>query len=98
MSKYYDIGYIGELPLTELPGLISYAEKQEAVEQTRGLYLASYMLAKMNGTDPIGYDEFLRQVLAEGEQEGATPRDPEQIDNEMSKIVAAYTAHTRKEA
>ena len=84
--------------MTELPGLISYAEKQEAVEQTRGLYLASYMLAKMNGTDPIGYDEFLRQVLAEGEQEGATPRDPEQIDNEMSKIVAAYTAHTRKEA
>lgn len=84
--------------MTELPGLISYAEKQEAVEQTRGLYLASYMLAKMNGTDPIGYDEFLRQVLAEGEQEGAAPRDPEQIDNEMSKIVAAYTAHTRKDA
>ena len=84
--------------MTELPGLISYAEKQEAVEQTRGLYLASYLLAKMNGSDPIGYDEFLRQVRAEGEQEGAAPRDPEQIDNEMSKIVAAYTAHTRKEA
>lgn len=98
MSKYYDIGYIGELPLTELSGLISYAEKQEAIEQTRGLYLASYMLAKMNGTDPIGYDEFLRRVLDEEEAEGAAPRDPEQIDKDMSEIVAAYKAQTRKEA
>ena len=98
MSKYYDIGYIGELPLTELSGLISYAEKQEAIEQTRGLYLASYMLAKMNGTDPIGYDEFLCRVLDEEETEGAAPRDPEQIDKDMSEIVAAYKAQTRKEA
>lgn len=84
--------------MTELPGLISYAEKREAIEETRNLYLASYLLAKINGTDPIGYDEFLRKVLEGEEAEGAEPRDPQKIDDEMSAVVAAYMAKTRKEA
>ncbi len=84
--------------MTELSGLTSYAEKQEAVEETRSLYIASYMLSKMSGTEPLGYDIFLRQVLEQDEPEGAAPRDPEQIDNDMSEIVAAYMAQRRKEA
>lgn len=84
--------------MTELSGLISYAEKQEAIEQTRNLYIASYMLAKMNGNEPLGYDEFLRQVLDESGKDGAAPRDPNRIEEDMDGIVAAYIAQTRKEA
>ncbi len=87
---------IGELPLSELSGLTSYAEKREAEEATRNLYIAHFMLQKMSGAEPMGYEEYLSQVL-EAEAGGNTkPRDPSDIEAEISRIEAEYRA--RKEA
>ena len=91
MSTYYDIGFIGELPLSELSGLISYAEEREAEEATRSLYIAHFMLAKLQGADPMGYDEYLSAVLSnETEDKSKKPRDPAEIEEEIGAIEAAY--------
>lgn len=85
--------YIGELPLTEFPSLLSFAERKEAEESTKHLYIAHYMLSKMQNKEPIGFDEFFAKVLEEPEK---TARDPETIDKEISRVIEAY--EKRKEA
>ena len=86
---------IGELPLSELSGLISYAEEREAEEATRSLYIAHFMLQKMSGAEPMGYEDYIAQVL-EREPSAGKPRDPDEIEKELGGIEAAYRA--RKEA
>lgn len=89
LSKHYDIGYIGELPLSELPSLISFAERKETEESMRKLYIVHFLLAKIRGNDPVDYEAFERQVF-DGENLTGAVRDYSDIDDEISKIEAIY--------
>ncbi len=77
--------------MSELSELISYAEEREAEKATRSLYIAHFMLAKLQGSDPMGYDEYLSAVLSnEAEEASKKPRDPAEIEKEIGEIEAAY--------
>ena len=79
---------IGELPLSELPALISYAEECEAVEATRSLYIAHYLIARLNNTDPIGYDAYIKDIL--NKKTASPARDPKAIETDFDAIEARY--------
>lgn len=83
---------IGELPLSELPALISYAEESEAERAARPLYIAHFMLSKMNGAEPMGYDKYLAQVLNKEQSDAGKPRDPSEIEKDFDAVVAADKA------
>ena len=55
------------------------------------LYIAHFMLAKLNGSEPMGYDEYLAGVLS-GVGETKKPRTPSQIEADFDAIVAADKA------
>lgn len=49
------------------------------------------MLEKLQGADPMGYDEYLSAVLSnETEDKSKKPRDPAEIEEEIGAIEAAY--------
>lgn len=83
---------IGELPFSELSGLISYAEDCEAERAARPLYIAHFMLSKMNGAESMGYDKYLAQVLNKEQRVEDKPRDPSEIEKDFDAIVAADKA------
>ena len=87
---------IGELPFSELSGLISYAEDSEAEEAARPLYIAHFALCKLNGAEPMGYDKYLAQVLSKEQQGANKPRDPSEIEKDFDAIIAADMERTAR--
>lgn len=59
------------------------------------LYIAHFMLAKLNGAEPMGYDEYLAQIF-DGEGKEKKPRTPEEIEADFDLIVAADKERRRK--
>jgi len=86
---------VGELPLEALDGLLSYAEEQEAVNSTRGIWLAQYIAAKMCGIEPVSAEAFFGEVLGGKEQSGSV-RSPEEIEAEFDSVIAADKAKRRE--
>ena len=52
------------------------------------LYIAHFMLAKLNGAEPMGYDEYLSQIIS-GVGEVKKPRTADQIEADFDAVVAA---------
>ena len=60
---------VGDLPLTALGGLLSYAEEQEI----KPLWIANFAISKLAKKENISYDDFIRGVFGEEmpQKEGA---------------------------
>lgn len=81
---------VGELPLTALGGLLSYAEEQEAETSTRPLWIAHYMLSKIKGEENMPYDKFLDIVLGREKIDTNNKKStPEEIDARFTSIIEA---------
>lgn len=81
---------VGELPLTALGGLLSYAEEQEIETSTRPLWLIHFALSKLRGEENMPYDEFLDIVLGRKEPEPEREKQkPEDIVARFAPIIEA---------
>ncbi len=76
--------------------MIEYAEEREAEEAARPLYIAHYMLSKMNGAEPMGYDVYISQIMSKETGAVKEPRTPSQIEADFDAIVAADKERRRK--
>lgn len=74
---------IGDLPLSALGGLLSYAEEQEL----KPLWIANFAVCKLTKKECISYEDFISGVF--GYQETPTKNEKasaEKIDAELSRI------------
>lgn len=78
MHKYYEWQLIESLPLTSLGELLSFAhneekrlEKHEIEKQLFPLWLANYLIAKLQGAEQVmDFEEFMKQTTSPA----ATPK------------------------
>lgn len=80
---------IGEMPLSALSGLLAYARERETEEAIRPLWMAHYTIAKLSGGEAMPYDELLRAVMPEGEEDTRTKPTADEIESRFKNVVEA---------
>jgi len=74
---------IGDLPLSALGGLLSYAEEQEL----KPLWIANFAICRLTKKECISYEDFINGVFGnEKSQIKKEKASAEEIDAELSKI------------
>lgn len=84
------------MPLSELPALINYAEEREAEEATRSLYIAQFIVSKLSGAEPMGYDAYIAAITNNQTMQNNV-RSAEEIDKELSDVEKMYRLSHREE-
>ena len=84
---------IGDLPLSALGGLLSYAEEQEL----KPLWIANFAICRLTKKECISYEDFISSVF--GDQESPPKKEKasaEEIDAELSRIADIDRERIRK--
>ncbi|MDR2531458.1 MAG: hypothetical protein LBC82_01265 [Oscillospiraceae bacterium] len=84
---------IGELPLSALGGLLSYAYEKELEKTTYPLWLAHYLFSQLSGTEHVGYAEMLGKIKSVTDT-AATPSN--RTAEDILKDFAPIIEHHRK--
>ena len=71
--------------------MLSYAEERETEEAVRPLWIAHYAIKKLNGEDPVSYEDLLHSLLSDdcSAEIKREERTPESIEAEFLSIVEA---------
>lgn len=80
---------IGELPLSELPHLLAYADERESEKALTPLWVAHYAVSKLSGKEPVPFESLL-STATESNAGGvpATPkRNPEAIEFDFERVI-----------
>lgn len=94
LSKYYDMQLIGDLPLSALGGLLSYAEEQELLP----LWIANFAVSKVSNKSSISFEDFISEVFGRGKSTPqASKSSPEDIEAELMEIANRERKKHRKE-
>ncbi|OGO90343.1 MAG: hypothetical protein A2Y17_12310 [Clostridiales bacterium GWF2_38_85] len=75
------------MPLSALGDLLSFAARIEIEQQTRPLWIAHYVISKINGTETIPYEDMLAGVKTTAEP--TRTKTPEEIMSDFAPIIAA---------
>lgn len=80
---------IGELPLSELPHLLTYAEERESEKALTPLWVAHYAVSKLSGKEPVPFETLSGKVADSGNDRATkeTMRTPEAIDFDFEPII-----------
>lgn len=85
---------VGDLPLSALGGLLSYAEEQDI----KPLWIANFVISKISKKEPVSYGDFINAVFNNEEtpkkKEKASPAD---IEAEFMGIADIERAKHKKE-
>lgn len=84
---------IGDLPLSALGGLLSYAEEQEL----KPLWIANFAVCKLTKKECISYEDFINGVFGNKEAQPQKEKaSAEEIDAELSRIADIERERTKK--
>lgn len=84
---------IGDLPLSALGGLLSYAEEQEL----KPLWIANFAVCKLTKKECISYEDFINGVFGNEEAQPKKEKaSAEEIDAELSRIADIERERTKK--
>lgn len=85
---------IGDLPLSALGGLLSYAEEQELMP----LWIANFTISKLTQKENISFENFLSRVFErEKSASQASKSTPEDIEAEFMEIANIERKKLKKE-
>lgn len=84
---------VGDLPLTALGGLLSYAEEQEI----KPLWIANFAISKLAKKENISYDDFIRGVFGEEMPQKEKNTSPSDIEAEFLGIAEIERKKLKKE-
>lgn len=85
---------IGDLPLSELGGLLSYAEEQELMP----LWIANFAVSKLAQKENVSFEDFIAKVFErEKTSTQAAKSSPEDIEAEFMEIANRERKKLKKE-
>lgn len=85
---------IGDLPLSALGGLLSYAEEQELMP----LWIANFAISKLTQKENISFEDFISRVFERGKSAPQAPKSsPEDIEAEFMEIANRERKKLKKE-
>lgn len=98
MHKYYEWQLIESLPLTSLGELLSFAhneekrlEKHEIEKQLFPLWLANYLIAKLQGVEQVmDFEEFMKITTSPGEAPKPKTQKPKTQKRTAEDIMAEF--------
>ncbi len=83
---------VGDLPLSSLGGLLSYAEEQEL----QPLWIANFFISKITNKEPVSYGDFMNAVFNDKTPQTKKKSSPADIEAEFDVIVNDDRAKLQK--
>lgn len=85
---------IGDLPLSALGGLLSYAEEQELMP----LWIANFAISKLTQKENVSFEDFISRVFEHEKSAPKAPKSsPEDIEAEFMEIANRERKKLKKE-